>query len=76
MSDKHNLDHPCRDTCSGWKQGYEKGRSEAFLDNEAMEILDENLANSEAKSYSDVIIGMQNLITKLIQRESKKQRSE
>jgi len=19
------LDHPCRDTCSGWKQGYERG---------------------------------------------------
>ncbi len=22
-------DHPCRDTCSGWKQGYERGVSEA-----------------------------------------------
>lgn len=21
----NDLDHPCRDTCSGWKQGYEKG---------------------------------------------------
>lgn len=20
-----NLDHPCKETCSGWKQGYEKG---------------------------------------------------
>jgi hypothetical protein len=19
------LDHPCKETCSGWKQGYEKG---------------------------------------------------
>jgi len=22
------LDHPCRQTCSGWKQGYERGLSE------------------------------------------------
>ena len=22
------LDHPCRDTCSGWKQGFERGRAE------------------------------------------------
>jgi len=20
-----DLDHPCKDTCSGWKQGYERG---------------------------------------------------
>lgn len=20
------LEHPCRDTCSGWKQGYDRGR--------------------------------------------------
>ena len=22
------LNHPCRNTCSGWKQGYDKGRIE------------------------------------------------
>ncbi len=22
------LDHPCRDTCSGWRQGFERGRAE------------------------------------------------
>lgn len=22
------LDHPCRDTCSGWQQGYERGQSD------------------------------------------------
>jgi len=24
------LDHPCRDTCSGWKQGFERGRAEGI----------------------------------------------
>jgi hypothetical protein len=23
------FDHPCRETCSGWKQGYERARAEA-----------------------------------------------
>lgn len=23
-----DLDHPCRDTCSGWKQGYERGQQD------------------------------------------------
>ncbi len=22
---KTELDHPCKDTCSGWKQGYDRG---------------------------------------------------
>lgn len=26
MSNK--LDHPCRETCSGWQQGYDRGASE------------------------------------------------
>ena len=26
--EKQNLDHPCKDTCSGWQQGYEVGVSE------------------------------------------------
>lgn len=25
MSEAKELDHPCRDTCSGWAQGYERG---------------------------------------------------
>ena len=25
-----DLNHPCRATCSGWKQGYERGRAEAI----------------------------------------------
>lgn len=24
------LDHPCRETCLGWQQGYDKGKSEAL----------------------------------------------
>jgi hypothetical protein len=31
------LDHPCRDTCSGWKQGYEKGKDELQGKCEALE---------------------------------------
>lgn len=26
------LDHPCRETCSGWKQGYDRGYSYLFDD--------------------------------------------
>lgn len=26
------LDHPCKDTCSGWKQGYEKGQQSIELE--------------------------------------------
>ena len=25
MTELSSLDHPCRDTCSGWKQGRERG---------------------------------------------------
>ena len=30
------LDHPCKQTCSGWKQGYIKGGEEAKHDIEKM----------------------------------------
>lgn len=26
---KEEFNHPCKETCSGWKQGYEKGKAEA-----------------------------------------------
>ena len=26
---KSGLSHPCKDTCSGWKQGYDEGRRDA-----------------------------------------------
>lgn len=26
---ENNLDHPCKQSCSGWKQGYEKGFKKA-----------------------------------------------
>ena len=31
-----NLDHPCKQTCSGWKQGYERGMSQASMEVEAL----------------------------------------
>jgi hypothetical protein len=43
-----------------------KNEHEITVNREAKQILDENLGNSEAKNYSEVIIGMQNLIAKLI----------
>lgn len=31
MSSQTKASHPCRDTCSGWKQGYEAGLERAEL---------------------------------------------
>lgn len=28
FADEIPLDHPCKNTCSGWKQGYERGKQE------------------------------------------------
>lgn len=28
---KPELDHPCRQTCSGWQQGYDKGYDAGIL---------------------------------------------
>ena len=41
-----NLDHPCKQTCSGWRQGYEKGMSELEQENEAL--------RSALEFYADV----------------------
>ena len=30
------LDHPCKQTCSGWQQGYERGMAELEQENEAL----------------------------------------
>ena len=32
FADEIPLDHPCRNTCSGWKQGYEKGLAEKDME--------------------------------------------
>jgi hypothetical protein len=49
-----DLDHPCRDTCSGWKQGFEKGRAsvqKAFEDvNEKLIECNRQLAHERRKS--------------------------
>jgi len=37
------LDHPCRDTCSGWKQGYDKGCQDALKHNPVVLWLVEDL---------------------------------
>ena len=40
FSDEIPLDHPCKNTCSEWKQGYEKGRAKAEADaQEFVEVL-------------------------------------
>lgn len=30
------FDHPCRQTCSGWQQGYDRGMSDLKKDNTTM----------------------------------------
>lgn len=36
LADEIPLDHPCRNTCSGWKQGYDKGKLSAEKDAEEL----------------------------------------
>ena len=31
---KSGLSHPCKDTCSGWKQGFDEGRLSGMRDGE------------------------------------------
>lgn len=36
-----DFSHPCKEACSGWKQGYEAGLTESRKENEAlMELLE------------------------------------
>lgn len=47
------LDHPCRDTCSGWKQGYERGFEAACLredDRVRIDRLESAIAAESAKA--------------------------
>lgn len=30
LNEKRDFDHPCRQTCSGWQQGYDKGKAEVM----------------------------------------------
>lgn len=30
LSKETDLDHPCKETCSGWKQGYDRGVAETL----------------------------------------------
>ena len=43
------LDHPCRQTCSGWQQGYERGKS-AY---DALKADYEGLVRDYEKQYAD-----------------------
>lgn len=43
-------DHPCRETCSGWKQGYDKGFAFAMSSPEVLAIRD---APENTQSYLD-----------------------
>jgi peptidoglycan hydrolase CwlO-like protein len=42
------FDHPCKETCSGWKQGYEKGLKKA---EEQISELTEHVARLEKTLY-------------------------
>ena len=41
-----DLDHPCKDTCSGWIQGYEKGHIKGLVFREAEHRNDRRLLDS------------------------------
>jgi hypothetical protein len=46
------FDHPCRETCSGWKQGYERGQFDLRV--ELAAVKKENAALREAlEHYAD-----------------------
>ncbi len=47
MGSKVELDHPCRETCYGWKQGYEKGTIEQR--HYIFALLENNSGESENK---------------------------
>lgn len=51
MEYKITLSHPCKKTCSGWKQGKEEGRREAIL--EMIEAFKECGKNHPEKTECD-----------------------
>ena len=34
------LDHPCKQTCSGWKQGFDKGAAWAYASDEVLALVE------------------------------------
>lgn len=49
MSLDELFDHPCKETCSGWKQGYDKGKLELQKENERLEK--ENALLEECRAF-------------------------
>ena len=42
---KAGFDHPCRETCSGWKQGYERGFDDRLVNKDPDDEFDRWIAN-------------------------------
>lgn len=59
MSD---LDHPCKGTCSGWKQGYEKGCADLADANEALELHRDNYL-TVARQYDELRAKLDHALT-------------
>jgi hypothetical protein len=49
------FDHSCKQTCSGWKQGYERGvreeRDRLLAENEAMRVVVNSVKWAESQEY-------------------------
>lgn len=50
------LDHPCKQTCSGWAQGYERGRESADVDEQA--FLEEHNENVRLHTQLEEVIDL------------------
>lgn len=50
------FDHPCRQTCSGWIQGYERGRSESAREIEFLKKICRSFASASRNKHTKLIV--------------------
>lgn len=72
---KAGFDHPCKQTCSGWKQGYERGQSELAelrKDKARLDFLIENrfLVTKRAMWFTRTLEGFTGIIGQRSPREA------
>jgi hypothetical protein len=44
---KPNFDHPCKDVCGGWRQGFEQGQAAALLESNISSLAKSNIVEEE-----------------------------
>lgn len=54
IQSNEELNHPCRDTCSGWQQGYDKGVASAREEIERLKLDPYPLAKKLVKSEKEL----------------------